>query len=358
MNNYCVILAGGRGKRLWPCSRESKPKQFVDIFGFGKTPLQMTYERFRKMLPAENIFVTTGDEYLDEVKEQLPEVSVENVLTEPIQRSTAPAVAWASFRIRDKHPDANIVVTPADMLILNEEEFEKNIAEGFDFVNGTDRLLTVGAKATRPETEYGYIQTDGETPSYNIFKVKSFTEKPNLEFAETFIRTGEFFWNTGLLIGSATGLLKAIDSILPVIFRNVRIDHPGLSDQEETEYMRSHYSLYPNVSLDRGVLEKLEDVYVMTCNFGWADLGTWHNAYEVLPKTYDGNVVIDSKVILDGCEGNIIKTYKGKLAVINGLKDYIVIDDGDVLLITKKENSSALIRKYANDVQMKFEEFV
>lgn len=358
MNNYCIILAGGRGKRLWPCSRECKPKQFVDIFGFGKTPLQQTYERFRKMMPAENILVTTGDEYLNDVREQLPEVPTENILSEPIQRSTAPAVAWASFRIRDRNPDANIVVTPTDTLILDESEFEKNIAEGFDFVNGNDRLLTLGAKATRPETEYGYIQTDGETPAYNIYKVKSFTEKPSLEFAETFIRTGEFFWNTGLLIGTAKGLLKAIDSILPVIFRNIREAHPGLSEQEETEFMRSHYSLYPNLSLDRGVLEKMDEVYVMTCNFGWADLGTWHNAYEMLPKTHDGNVVIDSKVILDDCEGNIIKTNGNKLAVINGLQDYIVIDDGDVLLITKKENSSSLIRKYVNDVQIKFEEYI
>lgn len=357
MSNYCVILAGGKGKRLWPCSRENKPKQFVDIFGFGKTPLQQTYERFTKIVPLENIYITTNEEYLDQVKEQLPEISAENILTEPIQRNTAPSMAWAAFKIRDREPNANIVVTPADMLILNEEEFAKNMHEGLEFVDGTDKLLTIGVKATRPETEYGYIQTDGETPSYNIYKVKSFTEKPNIEFAEMFIKTGEFFWNTGVFISSANGILQSIDRILPVIFRNIRQEKPGLSEDEEAKFMRDHYSLYPNLSLDHGVLEKSDVVYVMTCKFGWADLGTWHNVYEVLPKDSNSNVVLDSKVILDDCEGNMIKIAPNKLAVINGLKDYIVVDDGDVLLITKKENSSALVRKYVNEVQIKYENF-
>lgn len=358
MGNYCVILAGGKGKRLWPCSREDRPKQFVDIFGFGMTPLQQTYERFKKIIPDENIFITTNEEYLDVVKEQLPEIAAENILTEPVQRNTAPSMAWAAYKIRDKEADANIVVTPADMLILNEDEFCTNMNEGLKFVNGTDNLLTIGVKATRPETGYGYIQIGGESPLYNIYKVKSFTEKPNHEFAEMFIETGEFFWNTGIFISSASGILKAIDRILPVIFRNLREETPGITMEEESKFMRDHYPLYPNVSLDHGVLEKSDVVYVMTCSFGWADLGTWQNIYEVMPKNPDGNVLLDSKALLDDCKGSIIKVKGDKLAVINGLKDYIVIDEDDVLLITPKENSSALIKKYVNEVEMKYEKYV
>lgn len=332
MNHYCVILAGGKGKRLWPCSRSSKPKQFIDIFGFGKTPLQQTYERFQKIIPDENIFISTNEDYVDLVREQLPNVHSSNILAEPLQRNTAPSMAWAALKIKTLDESANIVVTPADTMVLDEVKFKQDMLSGLEFVDDTTHLLTVGVKATRPETEYGYIQIDSETSSSNIFKVKSFTEKPTYEFATTFIQTGEFFWNTGIFICSVQGLLNAVNNVLPV---------------DITEY-----SSYPNVSLDQGVLEKSTDVYVITCEFGWADLGTWHNVYEVLPKNENENVVIDSQVILDDCKKSIVKVPKGKLAVVNGLEDYIVVDDGNVLLISRKEDSSKLIRKYINEIQI------
>lgn len=332
MSNYCVILAGGKGKRLWPCSRGNRPKQFIDIFGFGKTPLQQTFERFQKIVPEDNIYVSTNEDYVDLVREQLPSLHSTNILAEPIQRNTAPSMAWAALKIRTLDENANIVVTPADTMVLDEKKFRQDMLTGLQFVDETTHLLTVGIKATRPETEYGYIQVDGETPSTNIFRVKSFTEKPTYEFATTFIQTGEFFWNTGIFICSVQGLLNAVNNVLPM----------GVME----------YSLYPNVSLDQGVLEKSTDVFVITCEFGWADLGTWHNVYEVLPKDENENVVINSQVIFDNCKASIVKVPKDKLAVINGLEDYVVVDDGNVLLISKKEDSSKLIRKYINEIQM------
>ena len=360
-SNYCIILAGGKGRRLWPFSREDRPKQFIDLFGMGKTPLQLTMERFSSIFPKENIFITTNEEYVDIVREQVPDILRENIVIEPVQRNTAPCIAWTAHRIKEIDGDANIVVTPADTMVINEELFHRNISEAIVFVNDTDRLLTLGVKATRPETEYGYIQI-GEVQQSdkggNIFRVKSFTEKPSPEFAEMFISTGEFFWNTGIFISSVRGILNAVDRVLPTVFRNIKKENPNLTREEEDEFMKDNYSAYPNVSIDHGVLEKSDEVYVLTGEFGWADLGTWNNIYEQMPKDRDDNVILESKAILDNCKSNIIKIPDGKLLVANGLEDYIVVDDGEVLLICKKEEASALTRKYINDIKMKYHKFV
>ena len=359
MSNYCIILAGGKGKRLWPFSRENKPKQFIDLFGMDKTPLQLTIERFRAIFPPENIFIATNDEYLDMLKEQAPEIPEQNIFSEPVSRNTAPCIAWTATRIKKIDEDANIVVTPADTMVLNHEHFIACIHEALSFVNGTDRLLTLGVKATRPETEYGYIQIDQEQQSSDdIYKVKSFTEKPSAEFAEMFISTGEFFWNTGIFISTVQGILKAVDRVLPIVFRDSKVNKTEMTLEEENAFVSNNYAIYPNVSIDHGVLEKSDEVYVLTGNFGWADLGTWSSIYHQMPKSRQENVVLETMAILENCKGNIVKMPKGKLAVINGLNDFVIVDDGEVLLICHKDDASALTRKYINDIQLKYHKFV
>ncbi|MDD6438634.1 MAG: mannose-1-phosphate guanylyltransferase [Prevotella sp.] len=351
-NHYCVILAGGRGRRLWPCSREEKPKQFIDFFGTGRTQLQQTYDRLARILPKENIYINTLASYYNMVREQLPEVPPERILAEPVNRNTAPSVAWACHRIHRINPDACLLASPSDQAVLNEEEFQRNVAEGFDFVEANNCLLTMGVKPTRPEPGYGYIQI-GATAAYDVFKVKSFTEKPDRDFARMFVQSGEFYWNTGIFLANVGYLWRCFSNLLPLVLRNLDRINPHWGIEEENSYIAEHFPSYPNLSMDYGILEKGENVYMLKCNFGWADIGTWHAIYEAKKRGDDDNVVIDSDVMLDSTKNCIIKMPKGKLAVINGLDGYIVAEEGNVLLICKKEDSSGLVRKFVTEVQMK-----
>ncbi|MBQ7421522.1 MAG: mannose-1-phosphate guanylyltransferase [Prevotella sp.] len=358
-NNYCVILAGGKGRRLWPCSRESFPKQFIDFFGVGRTQLQQTFDRFAKIVPKENIFISTNREYTHLVKEQLPEVAVDNILAEPIHRNTAPSVAWACFRISRLCKEANLIVSPSDQAVFDEEAFDANILEGFRFVSKHEGLLTLGVKPTRPEPGYGYIQLGDETEIRDLFRVQSFTEKPERDFARMFMESGEFYWNTGVFLCNVDYMLESLKKILPMVVGKIYNNGTHLSIEEEQAFINENFPHYPNLSVDYGILEKSENVYVMRCDFGWADLGTWHSAYEAMSRTEGDNVVIDSEVILEESHNNIIKIPKDHLAVINGLDGYIVAEKGNVLFICKKEDSSALVRKYVNEVKLKYgDEFV
>src|SRR5574344_3142603 len=352
-NNYCVILAGGKGRRLWPCSRDHYPKQFIDFFGTGRTQLQQTYDRFSKFIPKENILISTNEVYVDIVKEQLPGIPASSILGEPVNRNTAPSFAWANHRVTSMNPHANILVAPSDQLVFNDDAFEKNIMEGFEFVENHDRLLTMGIKPTRPEPGYGYIQIGDRSEIDTIYKVKSFTEKPEREFAKMFMENGEFYWNTGLFLCHAESILHAFDDLLPAVLRRLDSEKKDFTLVDENQFIKENYSLYPNVSLDYGILEKSDNVYVMRCDFGWADLGTWHSIYEQMPKDAENNVIVNSRVIIDDSHNNIVKVSDGKLAVINGLDGYIVAEKDNVLVICKKGDSSALIRKYVNEVQMK-----
>ena len=352
-NNYCVILAGGKGRRLWPCSRENKPKQFLDFFGTGRTQLQQTFDRFMKILPKENIYINTNVEYTNQVKEQLPEIDDDNIMSEPIFRNTAPSVSWAVHRILRKNKEANIIVTPSDQIIFNEDNFINKVNEGFEFVNKNDGILTIGIKPTRPEPGYGYIQIGDQTDVNGIFKVQSFTEKPEREFAKMFLNSGEFYWNTGLFMANALFLRECFYKILPAVFSSFDEVNPNATIQEENDFIDKNFPLYPNLSIDYGILEKSEKVYVMKCDFGWVDVGTWHSIYEAMKKREGDNVVINSDVIMEDSRDNVIKLPEGKTAVINGLEGYIVAEKDNVLLICKKEDSSALIRKYINEIQMK-----
>lgn len=357
--NFCVILAGGRGMRLWPCSRGERPKQFIDFFGTGRSGLQQTFDRYVKILPQENIYVSTNTEYLSLVREQLPELAEENILDEPVSRNTAPSLAWAAHRACEICPEANILAAPADQIVLNEEAFGRSVCDAFDFVSEERKMLVLGVKPTRPEPGYGYIQTDGVHPRENVWDVRSFIEKPERELAQMLMDSGEFFWNTGIFVGHARQLLDNFMRLLPVVMRHLKMENTPEQLNYEREFVKTNYPAYPNLSIDEAILERTEDVYVQVCDFGWADLGTWHGIFEQMPKNNEQNVVLDSEVVLDDCRNNIIKVPSGKLAVINGLDSFIVAEEGNVLLICKKSDSSALIRKYVNELQIRLgEEYV
>lgn len=355
MNNnnlYCIILAGGKGRRLWPCSRTDMPKQFVDFFGTGRTQLQQTYDRFRKFLPANHIFVSTNIRYRDIVAEQLPEIESCNILSEPIWRNTGPSIAWAAHRIYYFNNNASLIVAPSDQLIINEEAFCKDVLGGYEYVAKNDVVLTMGVIPTRPEPGYGYLQA-GEERGQNIFEVQSFTEKPDRTFAQMFIDSGEFYWNTGLYMAKASHLLDCFRPILPHILRTIDVADDSFSVEDENNFIMESFSSYPNISIEKGVIDKAEKVSVMKCNFGWADVGSWHGVYEASEGDGDENVVIDSDVILENSHRNIIKVPKGHLAVVNGLDGYIVVEKNDVLLICPREDSSALIRKYSTEAELR-----
>ena len=357
--NFCVILAGGRGRMLWPASRNAYPKQFMDFFGTGKTMLQTTVDRFCKILPKENIYICTCREHLPIVKEQLPCLTDENILVEPIHRNTAPSVAWANMRILKRNPEANIIVSPSDQLVIDEESFFRSVTVGLGYVSENDVLLAMGVRPTRPEPGYGYIQLGDMSCKPDVYKVKSFTEKPERDFAKMFMESGEFYWNTGIFISGAQHMIKCFESIFPVVLRNLRLNHPNYTYEEEMAYVEENYPRYPNLSLDYAILEQSRDVFVMKCDFGWADLGTWHAIYEAMSKVDDDNVVLDSMVEMEDCHNNIIRLPKGRLGVISGLDGFIVVEHDNVLMICKKGDSSSLVRKYASEVQMKYgEEFV
>ena len=357
--DFCVILAGGRGKRLWPCSREAMPKQFIDFFGTGRTQLQATYDRIVKLLPIDHIYICTCREYLEMSREQLPDVPERNFIVEPINRNTAPSVAWAAMRILKLEPEANVIIVPSDQMVLNEASFTHSVELGFSYVSENDVLMVMGVKPTRPEPGYGYIQMGDLSCKPEVYAVKSFTEKPEREFATMFMNSGEFYWNTGIFLSKVSYLLSSFEKIFPEVLRPLRYEKVDYTYEEEMEFVVRNYPRYPNLSLDYAILEQCRNVFVMQCDFGWADLGTWHAIYESMSKVEGDNVVIDSRVEMEDCSNNVIKLPKGKIGVFNGLEGYIVADSEDVLLVCRKNDDSSLIRKYVSEIGLKYgEEFV
>lgn len=343
-NNYCVIMAGGIGSRFWPYSRKDKPKQFLDFFGTGHTLLQLTFDRYSKIIPAENIFVVTNIQYKELVKEQLPLLKENRILLEPSRRNTAPCIAMAAIRIQAINPNANIVVAPADHLILKEGEFIEAINKGLEFVASSPQLLTLGIKPNRPDTGYGYIQI-AENKDGDFYKVKAFIEKPQQEFAKVFIESNEFYWNSGIFLWNVNTILEAFHKLMPEVC-------PKITDDLED------FSSCPSISIDYAIMEKAENVYVQLCNFGWADLGTWSSLHEALPKDQYKNVIVKGHTMLYDCQNNIITMPNGKLAVLQGLEDYLIADTDNVLLICRKDDENK-IRRYVNDVQVKLgDEFI
>jgi mannose-1-phosphate guanylyltransferase len=355
-DNYCVILAGGNGRRLWPSSRRDLPKQFIDFFGTGRTQLQAIYDRMLSIIHLSNIYVCTSQEYEAVTREQLPELPAENIMVEPVNRNTAPSVAWAGVRIHRQSETARIIVVPSDQYIVGDEQFCHCVEEGLEFVSHNDIILTMGVRPTRPEPGYGYIQMGEPSLVPGISKVQSFTEKPERDFAKIFMDSNEFLWNTGMFLANVNYMRSFFLQTIPDMPFRLAFLKEKISMADELEYVQAHYPAYPNLSMDKAALELSGNAYVLRCEFGWADLGTWHSIYEFMHRSEGDNVVIDSEVMLENCTGNVIKLPKGHIGVINGLDGYIVAEQGDVLLICKMSDSSSLIRKYVNEIGIRYGE--
>ena len=349
-DNFCVIMGGGIGSRFWPFSRKTLPKQFLDFFGTGRSLLQQTFDRFSKVIPTENILVVTNDLYADLVKEQLPELQPKQILLEPTRRNTAPCIAWAAYHIRALNPNANIVVAPSDHLILKESEFLTAIEKGLAFVAKSDKLLTLGIKPNRPETGYGYIQIAEQTED-NFYKVKTFTEKPELELAKVFVESGEFYWNSGLFMWNVNSIIKAGEQLLPELASKLATGKDVYGTPEEKKFIDENFPACPNVSIDFGIMEKADNVYVSLGDFGWSDLGTWGSLYDLSQKDETGNVTLKCHSLIYNSKDNMVVLPKGKLAVIDGLEGFLIAESDNVLLICRKDEEHA-IRKYVNDAQM------
>ena len=357
-NNFCVIIAGGIGRRLWPYSRKRLPKQFVDFFGTGRTLLQQTFDRYAKFIPAENIYVSTFTEYVDVVKQQLPELPVEQILVEPVQLSTAPAAAWSALYLSRNFGDGNLIITPADQYIINEDRFVEQVSRGLEYVDAHNNFLAVGVRPTTPNTGYGYIQMD-DVKDGDYPLVKSFTEKPDLQFAEMFVDSGEFLWNSGMFMCNLPTMLEMLARELPTFSASVEKVLGGMSDEDIKDLFYSTYPSMVHQSIDLLLLEKTKNVVVMACNFGWADIGSWPELHEVEQKDGDDNAVISStRVLFDKAYGNLVCLPEAKAAVIAGLEGYLVAEKDGVLVICPN-NDAAIVRRLVTEAQMKLgEEFV
>ena len=353
-NNYCVIMAGGIGSRFWPMSRNNFPKQFIDILGTGKTLIRETYERFLTICPPENIYIVTNESYLSFVFSQIPELNKDQVLAEPQRRNTSPCVAYAASKIFFINPDANLVVAPSDHIIQNETNFREAVIRGLKFTSKNDVLLTIGIQPSRPDTGYGYIQfkEDASEDEFKIRKVKTFTEKPNLEMAKFFLKSGEFLWNAGIFLWNVKTILKAFEDFMPEMYAIFMEGSEHYYKPTEAEFIHKAYALCKNISIDYGIMEKARNVYVLSAEFGWSDLGTWKSLYEHLPHDKQGNAIVGPHVMVDHTSNCIINMTKNKLAVIQGLENFIVVETDNVLLICPKDDEQQ-VRNLVNDVKIK-----
>ena len=349
-NHYVAIMAGGIGSRFWPMSRTAYPKQFLDVLNTGKTLVQWTYERYSKFIPAENIYIVTSEEYVDIVKAQLPLLPIENILAEPSKKNTAPCIAYISFKLAQINPDARFIVAPSDHLILEEDRFQQIALQALDFVEHIKALVTLGIQPTHPNTGYGYIQYEGLEVTKGVYKVKTFTEKPDLEIAKSFLESGDFLWNAGIFAWKASSILAAFEKYQPEMYELFDQEKIHFNTTEETQAIQRIYPQCTNISIDIAIMEKANNVYVMPSSFGWSDLGTWNSAYENMEKDYLGNAVASDNVIVIDATKCMINSPKDKLVVIQGLDDFIVVDTKDVLLICSKDKEQS-IKEYVAEVK-------
>jgi len=348
-NQYVVIMAGGTGTRLWPVSTTAKPKQFHDLLGVGKSLLRMTYERFASQIPSENIYIVTNEAYDDLVKEQLPELGEQQILLEPNKRNTAPCVAYAAYKIASKDPEATMVVAPADHLILKEDAFQHTISVALDYAERDDMLITLGMHPNRPETGYGYIQYLPD--SSVVKKVKTFTEKPEADLAKKFLESGDFVWNAGIFIWSARSIITAFEQHLPDLSEIFAEGMEHYYKGNERLFVNKAYTQCTSISIDFGIMEKAENVYVLLADIGWSDLGNWESLHEIRQKDEAENVKPDNALCFNA-KGNIINLDKSKLVVVDGLNDYLVAEEDGVILICRK-NAEKEIREMVNAVKLK-----
>ncbi len=371
LNNYCVIMAGGVGSRFWPFSREEKPKQFLDFFGTGRSLLQMTVDRFRPIVPIENMYIVTNVAYKQLIMEQIPDLKEVQILCEPARRNTAPCIAYATAHIRAlclkragltaKNQDwsrpemqANIVVAASDHLILEEEKFRQTILKAFDFVSKNNAICTLGMNPTRPETGYGYIQYLKNSEfriqnSEGIFPVKTFTEKPNLEMAKVFLESGDFLWNSGIFIWNLQTISEAFRYLLPAVADRFREGELLMGTEKEEDFIEQIFPKCPNISIDYGIMEKADNVYVIPSSFGWSDLGTWGSLYELSEKDEHRNVSLHSETHYYDAEGNIVVLEPGKVAIVQGVNDMIIVEEKGALLVCRKDQEQR-IKEFTNNL--------
>ncbi|HHZ65640.1 MAG TPA: mannose-1-phosphate guanylyltransferase [Flavobacteriales bacterium] len=352
-DTYCIIMAGGIGSRFWPMSTTAKPKQFLDILGTGTSLMQQTYDRFTSICPAENIFIITNDLYRQQVQDQL-NVNDFQIICEPSRRNTAPCIAYGSYKIAELNPNANIIVAPSDHLILKEKAFQETIDSAIRKTVQAECLITLGIKPSRPDTGYGYIQFDGqdENSEDNVRKVKTFTEKPDHQLAQQFLDSGDFYWNSGIFVWTAQSILKAIATHLPEVNSLFKEGEGKYNTPQESDFIRGVYERCKNISIDYGVMEKADNVYVVLSEFGWSDLGTWGSLYDNLEKTKDDNVVVGDKIHMFDSKNCMVNVPQDKLIVLQGLDDYIVVEANNTLLICKKEDEQK-IKQMVSDIYTK-----
>jgi len=345
-NYYAILMAGGVGSRFWPVSTTEFPKQFHDMLGSGETLIQKTFSRLSKLIPAENILILTNEKYNDLVLTQLPMVKQEQVLLEPAMRNTAPCILYASLKIKKMNPDAVMVVAPSDHWIEDETAFVSNLQQCFDYCQHNNALMTLGIQPTFPNTGFGYIEFD-KADTNPIKKVNQFREKPDYETAKSFLKSGNFLWNGGIFIWSVQSITDSFSTFQPQMNQLFRNGYSQLNTSEEKEFINQNYAEAENISIDYAILEKAKNVYVLPATFDWNDLGTWGSLYEKLGKDNQNNAVVNAKVLIENASNNIIRAHDKKLIIIDGLHDYIIVDEGDVLLIYPKSKEQD-IKKISN----------
>lgn len=344
-DNHLVIMAGGVGGRFWPMSTADCPKQFIDVLGVGRTLIQLTYDRFSGVVSADNVWVVTNQKYVSLVQEQLPEIPLNHILSEPCRRNTAPCIAYVSWRIKKENPKANIVVSPSDHIVTNENEFKRVVSNCLKFTAETDAVVTLGMKPTRPETGYGYIQADLSTASARnreIYRVDQFREKPDLETAEQYIKQSNFFWNAGIFIWSASTIVNAFRIYQPSIARIFERIMDILDTPDEQRVIDEVYPECENISVDYAIMEKAEDIFVCPADFGWSDLGTWGSLLAQTKHDIYGNAVIGTDVHLFDSKNCIVHTTEERKVVIQGLDGYIVAEQEGKLLICRLSEEQRL----------------
>lgn len=341
-HHYVAIMAGGIGSRFWPMSRTNFPKQFLDILHTGKTLIQQTFDRYSKLIPVENIYIVTSKEYKKIVEQQLPSIPVENILAEPSRKNTAPCIAYIAFKLIKKDPKAVMIAAPSDNIIFETEEFIKTVNTALHFVDHVNAFVTIGIKPTNPNTGYGYIQHDTMEAAPNIYKVKTFTEKPNLELAKTFLKSGDFLWNAGIFTWKVKNVLNAFEKHLPEMYEVFAAEKDKFNTPEEDDAIETIYPQCTNISIDFGIMEKADNVYVIPASFSWSDLGTWNSAWENMEKDYLENAVAGKNVMIMDATKCMVHAPDGKLMLLQGLDDFIVVDTKDVLLICKKDKEQEI----------------
>lgn len=340
-NTYIAIMAGGVGSRFWPGSREARPKQFLDMLGVGKSLLRLTFERFLPICPASNIYIVTNAAYRDLVKQQLPELSDDQILGEPSRNNTGPCVAYTAFKLAGLNPDANMVVAPSDHIVLKADIFLEKISQALDFAARHDALVTLGITPSRPDTGYGYIQFKNAAEP-GIYKVERFTEKPKLDDAQTFVASGEYVWNAGIFIWNVKNVLEAFKNHSPKIFHILEKGASAYNTPEEQAFINKTYPGTPNISVDFAIMEKAPNVYTIPADFGWSDLGTWASLHLECPKDEHGNVLQGDHILALDVRNSLVRAPRDKLVVLKDLDDYIVVDEPDVLLIYPKSKEQEI----------------